>query len=244
MNQPPGGAPPNGQSKPFMGTQLMAGAPVLPMQVQQQLAATQLAPQAAAPQQAWPQAAPQAQWAPQAQPQQAMPGAPPAYGPPQGYGPPAAYGGAPMQQQQQQQQGVGMPQFGIGGFGPHGMPRIALGGGDFSPTKLFSAVFGGYGFAAPRKMGLIMMGLAFLLAVINSALVFAMHLYYPYLYSIGAIFWWGGLWLAVTGQPAARADGSKAPMWSRVGLAACLVWGILVGMSMCFFNWEHMLVGG
>jgi hypothetical protein len=31
-------------------------------------------------------------------------------------------------------------------------------------------------------------------------------------------------------------------MWGRIGLGACLVVGVLVGIMMIFMNWEGMLV--
>jgi hypothetical protein len=180
--------------------------------------------------------------APQPQPQPMMPAAP--YGAPQ---PPMGappYGQPGMQpgMQQQPQQGMGLPQIGIGGIGRGGTPRISVGGGDFSPAKLVGAITTGQGFNAPRKMGLTMVGVGFAFAVVNTILVLVMHLYYPYLYSIGAIFWWAGVWLTITGQPAARPDGSQAPMWGRIGLAISLVFGVLAGVSMIFFDWEQLLV--
>jgi hypothetical protein len=177
---------------------------------------------------------------PGAAPQGGYPGGQQPYGqPPGGYGAPPQQGG-PMQQQQQPG-GVGMPQLGIGGFGSHGMPRINIGGGDFSPMKLVGAITTGQGFNSPRKMGAIMIGLSFVLGIVNTILVLVLHLYYPYLYSVAAIFGWAGTWLLVTGQPRARDDGTPAPMWSRIGLAAFFGWGVLVGAALCFFNWEAML---
>jgi hypothetical protein len=64
------------------------------------------------------------------------------------------------------------------------------------------------------------------------------HFYYPYLYSIGAIFWWGGLWLLITGQPRKSADGSKAPMWARAGLGVCMFIGLIVGILAIIVPWE------
>jgi hypothetical protein len=158
--------------------------------------------------------------------------------------PPQGYGGAPPAQQPPPQGGGGMamPSFGVGHFGPGGMPRIKIGEGDFAPKKLVAAVTTGQGFDAPRKMGGIMAAIAIGLTVLNTLLVLVLHRYYPYFYSLGAIFLWTGLWLLITGQPKANPDGSKSPMWARVGLAACLGVGVLVGAAMCFFNWERMLV--
>ena len=98
----------------------------------------------------------------------------------------------------------------------------------------------------PRRLLLVgivmaggaMVGLGMLFAILNSILIFVLHLYYPYLYTIGAIFWWGGLWLVVTGQPKRSADGSPAPMWARAGLGACLVIGLIVGVLMIIIPWE------
>jgi hypothetical protein len=134
------------------------------------------------------------------------------------------------------------PSFGIGGIGPGGIPRIKVGEGDFSPNKLWKAVATGEGYAKPRLAGLLMVGLAVALMIVNVILMFVVHIYYPYFYSLGAIIFWGGLWMVITGQPKAD-DSGKAPAWGRFGLAGCLVVGILVGIAMIFMNWEAMLVG-
>ncbi len=139
-----------------------------------------------------------------------------------------------------QQQGGGVS-VGLGGMGARGIPRIKVDAGDYHPTKLWSAVASGEGFAKPRMMGIAMVGLSVALTVVNTVLVLFVHIYYPYLYSLGAVFWWAGLWLLITGQPQATADGSKAAMWGRAGLALFLVLGVLMGIAMVFLNWETML---
>jgi hypothetical protein len=147
-----------------------------------------------------------------------------------------------MQQQPPPQQGVQGPSFGMGGFGPGGIPRIKVGEGDFNPNKLWKAVISGEGYAKPRMFGAMMVGLAFALMVVNVILMFVVHIYYPYFYSLGAVIWWGGWWMLIFGQPRATADGSKAPLWGRIGLGACLAIGVVVGILMIFMNWESMLV--
>jgi hypothetical protein len=137
---------------------------------------------------------------------------------------------------------MAMPGMGLGGIGPGGIPRIKFNGGDFAPKKLVAAVVSGQGFDAPRKMGAIMVGTSFGLGILNTILVLVAHLYYPYLYSVAAIVGWAGTWLLVTGQPKVTPDGSPAPMWTRAGLAVCLGVGVLVGIALCIFNWERMLV--
>lgn len=112
-----------------------------------------------------------------------------------------------------------------------------MGGSDFSKDALMAAVVQGKGFESPRKVGAGMFGLGFLFFLINTVLI-VLHFYYPYLYSVGAIFWWGGLWLLVTGQPKRTADGSQAPMWARAGLGACLFIGLLVGIAAIIIPWE------
>jgi len=131
-----------------------------------------------------------------------------------------------------------MPKIGIGGLGPGGMPRIKFGEGDFAPKHMIAAVRDGTGFHAPRRMGIIMVGLAMALTIFNVIIIKVLHLYYPYFYSIGAIFFWTGVFLAATGQPKTTADGTKAPMWSRIGLGVSLVFGILMGIAMVRLNWE------
>jgi hypothetical protein len=179
----------------------------------------------------------------------APPGGAPPYGAPPPGGAPAPYGappGAPGygQQPPQGQPGGGIqgPSFGIGGFGPGGIPRIKVGEGDFNPNKLWKAVISGEGYAGPRKMGILMVGLAIALMVVNVVLMFVVHIYYPYFYSLGAVIWWGGAWMLITGQPKATTDGSPSPLWGRIGLGACLAVGVLVGIMMIFMNWETMLV--
>jgi hypothetical protein len=156
-----------------------------------------------------------------------MPGAQPGFGaPPQQPGAPAG--------------GQGNMQIGIGGvsFQAPTIGGVNLGGSDFSKDALMRAVVQGQGFESPRKVGGAMVGLGMLFAIVNSVLIFGLHMYYPYLYTIGAIFWWGGLWLVVTGQPKKNPDGSQAPMWARAGLGACLVIGLIVGVLMIIVPWE------
>lgn len=172
------------------------------------------------------------------QPQQgyAAPGGPMMQAPQPGYAP------APQAQQPQQAPPAQGMSFGVGGFGPGGMPRISIGHGDFAPKKLMAVVMTGEGFDGPRKMGGVMAATAVGLIVLNTLLVLVLHRYYPYFYSLGAIFLWTGAFLLITGQPKKTADGSPCPMWTRVGLGAAFAVGVLLGVAMCFFNWEHMLV--
>jgi hypothetical protein len=166
------------------------------------------------------------------QPQQPY-GAPGAASPGYPQQPPGAAPGAPPQNPPPAQGGgLAMPSIGLGAVGPHGMPRIKFGEGDFAPKRMVAAVTAGSGFEAPRRMGLIMVVLAVGLMIVNSVLIFVLHLYYPYFYSIGAIFFWAGLFMAITGQPKTIADGTKTPMWTRVGLAAALVFGLLQGIAL------------
>jgi hypothetical protein len=180
-------------------------------------------------------------------PPQGYGGAPPGQ---QGYGAPMqgqGFPGAPMQAPQQgyggmppqgapppQQQGGGGMKFGLGPIGPGGMPRISIDHGDYSPKKLMTAVTTGQGFNAPRKMGAVMFAAAIAFAVLNFLLVLVLHRYYPYFNQLGSIFGWTGLWLLITGQPKATADGSPAPMWTRIGLAVCFAFGVLSAASMFF----------
>ena len=207
-----------------------------------------------------PQAAPQQQYGqPQqpAYPQQAQPGYDPAqygqapgapqqqYGqapgaPPQQYGQQPQQGGYPQQPGQPQQPGSGIsgPSFGGLGVGPGGRLRVGFHMGDFSPTNLFSAVVSGKGFPKPRIMGLMMMGLSVAIFVVNTLLIMVAHIYFPYFYGLVPILWWGGIFMAITGQPQTRDDGGLAPMWSRIGLGAALAFGVLGGLVMVFVNWE------
>ncbi len=270
QGQAPQGQAPAGPKAGFGGTMLMPSSPQQAQAQAQLAAAQAAAAQQAAQGQAGAYGQPPPGYgAPppgygQPPPGYGAPGAggpPPGYGAPPGYGPPGAapgYGapppgapGAPMapygapqppatQPGQPPPQGIQGPSFGIGGIGRGGMPRIKVGEGDFSPDKLWKAVATGQGYDSPRKMGIMMVGLAVALMVVNLVLMLVLHRYYPYFYSLGAVIWWGGLWMLITGQPRATPDKSPAPMWGRIGLAAFLVVGILVGIGMIFLNWEDM----
>ena len=167
-----------------------------------------------------------------AQPQQG-------YAPPPGHPAQGGYGAAPQPGYPQQNQppapapmapmgGVGIS---LGSLDKHGMPRIKFGEGDLAPKKMVAVITTGQGFDHPRKMGLMMLALAFVLSFANWLLIFLLHRYYPYFYSIAGIFGWVGLFLAITNQPRATTDGSKVPMWTRVGLGICLVMGTLSGIG-------------
>ena len=145
-----------------------------------------------------------------------------------------------MQQGQQPQQPGIVPQFGVGGFGPGGMPRLNISGG-MSPSNILGAIIGGQGFAKPRLTGLGMVGLSFVFGIANTVLVLVLHRYYMYLYSAGAILGWTGMFMLITGQPQKQADGSKAPTWARIGLYVCFGIGVLVGAALSIFNWEALL---
>jgi hypothetical protein len=80
-----------------------------------------------------------------------------------------------------------------------------------------------------------MLALSFGLSLLNMVLIMVVHRYYPYFYSVGAIIGWTGLWLVITGQPKANPDGSKAPMWSRIGLGVAFGFGMLTGASLFFY---------
>jgi hypothetical protein len=154
--------------------------------------------------------------------QPGMPGGQPGYGaPPQP--------GAPVG-------GQGNMQIGIGGvsFQAPTIGGVNLGGSDFSKEALMAAVVQGKGFESPRKVGAIMIALAIVISILNVVITIAANIYFPYLYPLSGIFGWGGFWLLVTGQPKRTADGSPAPMWARAGLGACLVLGLLSGLSAIF----------
>ena len=76
--------------------------------------------------------------------------------------------------------------------------------------------------------------LGFVLWIVNTIIVAVTNIYFPYLFAIGAIFWWGGLWLLITGAPKRNPDGSPAPMWARAGLGVCLFLGLMSGISAIF----------
>ena len=252
QGQAPQAQPPQQPGHGVAGTQLMANAPINVAQFEAQARA-----QAAAAQQQQqygqppPGGAPPGYGAPPPQygqpPQQAY-GQPPAqpygqapggYGQPQPqapYGQPPGYPGAAGYGQPgaQQQQGMQAPQVGIGGFGPGGIPRINFSGGDFSPTKIMNVIVKGDGYESPRKMGALFIGAAMAFYIVNTVLIFALHLYYPYFYSLGAIIWWAGWWLLIFGQPRKTADGSPSAMWGRIGLAMCLAFGLLSALGTVF----------
>jgi hypothetical protein len=227
----------------------MPGAPAIPGQMSpaqqaQAQAAAALQQQAGGPPMGPPMGAPGPQGYPGAPPQQGYPGGPPMGGAP-GMAP-GGYPGAPGMPQQgappQQQGGGGFGgmNVGIGGFSG-GMPNLQFGGA-LSRGNLVAKIIGGQGFDKPRLTGAMLIGVSFLMGIINTVLVLVLHRYYMYLYSAGAIFGWCGTWMLITGQPKSQPDGSKAPGWGRAGMFVCLGIGVLVGAALNFFNWEHMLV--
>ncbi len=152
---------------------------------------------------------------------------PPAYGappPPAPGAPPAATPGV----------GVGGVGIGLAGVDARGMPRINVATGDLNPKKIMAAVLSGSGLDQPRKLGIKMIVVAIVFSILNWVLIFLIHRYYPYLYALGGILWWAGLWLAATGQPKSNPDGSPAAMWGRVGLGAALVLGSLMALGTVF----------
>jgi len=226
-----------------------------PQQPQQQYGAPPGAPQQPygqpPQQQGYPQQQPQQPYGQPPQQQQQY-GAPPG-APQQQYGAPQQYGqqpgmmqpGYPQQpgmmpgQQPPQQQGGGMG-VGFGGVGFGGIPRVSINTGDYHPSRLWKAVTKGEGFNKPRLFGLTMLGISFVLTIVNMILIFVVHIYYPYAYALAAPLWWAGWWMIIFGQPRATPDGSPSAMWGRIGLAAMLVFGLLQGIAMCTLNWETM----
>ncbi len=144
----------------------------------------------------------------------------------------------PQQAWQQPQQpaaqpGLTGPTFGLG-MGPGGNVRINMQGGDFSPTALVSGVMTGQGFANPRMLGLGLFALSLLFGIGNLILIFGLHYYFPYFLLLAGPFGWGGLFMAITGQPKKQENGAKAPMWSLAGLGGCLLFGFLLGVGSVF----------
>jgi len=236
MNQQyPGGAggPPGAPWQP--------GQPGYPQQPMQQPGAPQQYGQPGAPQQ-YGQPAPQQYGAPQ-------PGMPPQVAPAQ-FGAPAPQPyGAPQPGMPQQPYGAPQPGFGAPGAAPQALAPHASAaetdGGilqDLSGDALMGAVLHGRGFHSPRMLGVALIGLAVLLAIINTVTVFAFHWYYPYLYAIAAVIGWGGAWLLVTGQPAVSKDRSSPPIWGRIGLGASMFIGLLMGIGVIFaVHWHDQI---
>jgi hypothetical protein len=228
--QPPGGSPPGYGAPP--GAPPQYGQPP-----QQSYGQPPQSPYGQPPQQAYGQQPP-AQAYGQAPPAYGQPAPQAAFGQPQApYGQPPGYAGAPGYGQPgapQPQPGMQAPQIGIGGFGPGGIPRINFSGGDFSPTKIVNVIVKGDGYESPRRMGALFIGAAMAFYIVNTVLIFALHLYYPYFYSLGAIIWWAGWWLLIFGQPRKTTDGSPSAMWGRIGLAVCLAFGALSALGTAF----------
>jgi hypothetical protein len=128
--------------------------------------------------------------------------------------------------------------FSLGGGGD---VRLHYKGGAFDPQSLLLAVTSGRGFEKPRTLGAGLFGLAAVFTAGNYALIHVLNRFYPYFYSLAAIFFLGGVWLLVTGQPMMQADGSASPSWGRMGLGACLAVGLLMGVAMIILPWEAWL---
>jgi hypothetical protein len=96
--------------------------------------------------------------------------------------------------------------------------------------QLSNAVTTGEGLPTPRRTGALVFGIGLVLAGLNVATLFAAERFIPALAGLCALFLPAGLWLVITGEPAARPDGSPTPTWSRVGLGVALVTGGLVAL--------------
>lgn len=170
------------------------------------------------------------------QPYGQQPYAQPAHAQQQAYGQAQPYAQPSQPQPGAQSPGMQAPAMGFS-LGAGGV-RLDYRGGDFDPQNLWAAVTTGRGFAKPRLLGAGLFGLAVAFIAGNYALVHVLNRFYPYLYSLAAVFSLGGFWLLLTGQPRMQADGSAAPKWGRFGLGAFLVIGVLLGAAMVVLPWE------
>jgi hypothetical protein len=116
---------------------------------------------------------------------------------------------------------------------------VNVGMGGFHPNAIARSLINGDGFPEPRKFGLMAAALGFGILVIESILIFAVHIWFPWFYIIAFPLFWGGVWMLILGQPKAQPDGSKAPMWGRVVVGGVMVLGILQGLSFAFGGFMH-----
>ena len=146
---------------------------------------------------------------------------------------PGGYGGAP----------AGYPNLGAAPLGG-GYPAAPSDGGDkdtsgslmddLSMDALLGAVTSGLGFAKPRILGAALSGLGLLFLIGNLVLIVGLEIYFPWALILVPTFGLAGLFMLVTGEPARRKNAAAAPMWTRIGLAACLILGVLVGIGLAF----------
>lgn len=124
------------------------------------------------------------------------------------------------------------PGFGIGVSGwSGGAPRIAVATGGFSTGGFLELVIKGHGVENPRKYGAIAFGISFVCGVLNLIIIFALNIYFPYLFLVAGPFGWAGLFMLITGEPLDRKDGSLVPAWARFGLLGCTAIGLLLGIG-------------
>jgi hypothetical protein len=111
------------------------------------------------------------------------------------------------------------------------------GGGTPGGRNLIASVVSGEGFDEPRKYGLYLSGGGAALVVLNLVLAYGLNRFYPYLSFIAPPIALSGAFMLATGEPLARGDGQKAPMWTRAGLGGALAVGAVVGIIFTKFLW-------
>jgi hypothetical protein len=200
----------------------------------QQGYAQQPAAQPGYPQQGYaqPPAAPPAAPAPYGQQPYAQPAPQPQAAMAPGMAPPPAMGASPAAPMAPPPAQSANPSFGVGLSG--GNVRISFGAGGMSPANMVAAIMSGKGLPEPRKMGMMMAGLGVVFYVANVLLITVVHYWFPYFFYLAPIFFWPGLFLTITNEPHQRPDGSNAPQWSRIGLGAALIFGVLQAAASTF----------
>jgi hypothetical protein len=120
--------------------------------------------------------------------------------------------------------------------------RLGFSNASWSPGALWGKAMSGQGFEGPRKVGLIMLGLAAAFIAGNVLMVKIAHIYYRFLYAGGAVCLLAGLFLLVTGQPKAKPDGTPVSGGARFGFITSIVIGIGLGVFLNVYYWEHWVL--
>lgn len=141
----------------------------------------------------------------------------------------------------QQQGGLAMGQLNVGFGGGIGMPRLGVSGANFTPGALWQKAMGGQGFENARKVGAAFLGIAAAAIAANVLMVKVLHIYYRFVYGIGAVCLLVGLFMLITGQPQHKADGSPVTGGARTGFIVSIVLGFALAAFLNFYYWERWL---
>jgi hypothetical protein len=88
----------------------------------------------------------------------------------------------------------------------------------------------GAGLERPRVFGAFALAAAAVAILLNVATAALMNEVYLMPLALGGFIAPAGLWLLATGEPRDRGDGTRAPLWGRVGLGVALAAGLVIAV--------------